>query len=335
MLGAALTLLSAATADAARKPRKRSGATADARRTVAREREFLGARCIVIAEGADSNHVSRTVERAFVEGLRLDRAIGASRDSSELAAVTRAPSQTRVPLSADFCEVLARALEIAEETDGAFDPTVGPLARAWDVRGKGRVPDSDEIAAARSSVGWRRVRLDVPNRTVWFQRDSMALDFGGIGRGFALDRMERTLRAAGIERALIRFGNDALAMSDGAGWMVRVPHPVEPRPLVDLAVRTGAVSTAAAESHDVFDPVRGAPVAGSASVTVVTRSGVRAEALATALLVMGREAAERFAAEHEDIGVLWLEPHHQEVWGWKWNLPSAATTAGASVDWRH
>lgn len=332
----------AAPADAKAKPRP----TADHRSTVARGRLLMGTLCTAIAEGADSGHVSRTLERAFGEIERLDQVLSSWRDDSELAAVNAGPAQTRLPVSPDFCDALSRALALAAETDGAFDPTIEPLIRAWDLRGDGRVPDAIRLNDARSRVGWRRVLLERGGCTVWFQRDSMSLDFGGIGKGLALDRVEGILRGAGIERALVNFGGEVLVMSDAQPWIVRVAHPAERgRPVVDLAARTCAVSTSGQSERGVLvggtwyghvlDPASGFPVPTGGSVTVVTRSATRADALSTALLVRGREACERFAAEHPDVGVLWLEPDGAGVRAWRWNLPGAAAAAGAKVDWRN
>lgn len=331
---------------AAKQSRAKRPSASDHRQNVSRGRLLMGTICTVVAEGADSGHVSRTVERALGEVAKLEQALSSWRDDSELAAVNRGPAQTRIKLSPDFCDVLGRSLALAEETEGAFDPTIEPLNRAWDLRGRGRVPDAVELNGARSRVGWRRVRLDPGMCAVWFQRDSMALDFGGIGKGYALDRVETTLRSAGIERALINFGGEVLAMSDAQSWIVRIAYPQERgRPAVELAVRTAAVSTSGQSERGVrvrgtwyghvLDPARGTPVPTEATVTVVARSATRADALSTALLVMGREAAERYAAEHPDVGVLWLEPDERNVRGWRWNLPAAATSAGASVDWRN
>ena len=331
---------------AAAKSRVKPPATANRRQTVTRGRLLMGTICTVIAEGADSSHVSRAVERSFADVARLEQALSSWRDDSELAAVNRGPSQTRIPLSPDFCDVLGQSLALAEETGGAFDPTIEPLNRAWDLRDQGRTPSGTELNDARSRVGWRRVRLDPTSCAVWFQRDSMALDFGGIGKGYALDRVEKILRAAGVERALINFGGEVMSMSDAQGWIVRIAHPQERgRPAVELAVRTCAVSTSGQSERGVrvgrtwyghvLDPRRGIPVPTEATVTVVARSATRADALATALLVMGREAAERYAAEHPGVGVLWLEPDDRNVRAWKWNLPSTATSPGAQVDWRN
>ena len=85
----------------------------------------------------------------------------------------------------------------------------------------------------------------------------------------------------------------------------------------------------------MIDPASGAPLASEASVTVVTRLAARADALSIALLVIGREGAERFAAEHPDVGVLWLEPDGAGVKAWRWNLPAATEVPGAQVDWRN
>lgn len=341
LLSAAVAALLLAAPALAAKPKARNRAKVPDRRTVARAAEAFGGSLTVVAEGADTAHVARAIARAFAAIADLERAIGAA-DSSELAVVNQGPAQTRLRLSPGLCGALDRALELAQETAGAYDPTVEPLNR---IHAGTTSAAPATVTAARLRVGWRRARLDRADCTLWLQADSMALDLSRLAPGLALERAERELRAAGVERALLRLGADGLAMSDAAAWLARVPHPAtRGLPGVDLALRTAGVATASsgATGEDgtkpVMDPARGEPVRGVASVTVVTRTPTRAAALAAAFLVMGRDAVELWAREHDDAGILWLEPDPgggDGIRAWRWHLPSAAPAAGAEVDWRN
>jgi len=312
--------------------------------TVVRAQHLMGAELVATVEAVDSARAVAALEAGFAEIARLEQVLSAALEGSEAARVNAAGAQVRVPLSKDLHAALARAIELARETDGAFDPTVGPLTRAWDARGEGRAPDADEIADARSRIGWPRLVVEPAGRTLWVQREGMELDLDGLARGWALERAEAVMRPLGVRRAKLDFGAEVLAWADERAFGIGVPHPLERgRPVVGLTLMNGAAATAcgadaarasgARPARLVLDPRRGAPVGGAASVTVAGRSGARADALADALLVLGRDGAERWAREHPGDGVLWLEPEGAGVRAWRWNLPAARALPGAEVRW--
>ena len=330
-------------ATAADKKAKQKGAPRSERVIVARGREMFGVTCTIVADGADSAHVGRAVDIGLDAAAKISRALDLASPESELSRLNAAPAQTRQELSPELFGVLEQAIALAEETDGMFDPTIEPLRRAWGASTDGRPPASELLNEARTKTGWRRVRLEAGSKTAWLQRDGMAIELDDIGRGAALDRVETALREAGVGRALASFGASSLAISDREGWTVKIPHPGDlSRTAASLAVRTCAVSTCGNDGSGAvagprylgaLDPVRGVPVSDTASVTVVTRAGVRAAALAIALLAMGRDAARLYAENHADIGVLWLEPDGANARAWKWNLPPVTAASGVKLDW--
>jgi thiamine biosynthesis lipoprotein len=345
-LGAALLAL-AALANAATAPAKKdkSNSTPRSERVVvARGREMFGVTCTIVADGADSAHVGRAVDVGLDAAEKLSLALDLGSPASELSRLNAAPAQTRVDLSPELFGVLEQAIALAEETDGMFDPTIEPLRRAWGASADGRAPAPELLNEARTKTGWRRVKLEAGSNTAWLQREGMAIELDDIGRGAALDRVESALREAGVGRALASFGASTLAISDRDGWTVKIPHPGDlSRTAASLAVRTCAVSTSGNDGSSAavagprflgaLDPVRGVPVSDTASVTVVTRAGARAAALAIALLAMGRDAALQYAGTHPDVGVLWLEPDGASVRAWKSNLPPVTAESGVRLDW--
>ncbi len=319
---------------------------------VERARYLMGTLCHAVAVHRDSGPAGEALGRALDEVARLERVMSSWREGSELARLNAAAGAP-FSCSADLFAVLDSARALAEATGGAFDPTVEPLSRAWDMRGAGRVPSEPELGRARALVGWSRLRLEPP-RTARLDGPGAGLDLGGIGKGFALDRAAEVLRAAGVERALLNFGGEVLALGtavrgypqgDNSGkWTVSVAHPADRlRPVVRLEVRDAAVSTSAQSERGfvvrgqryghVLDPRTGRPVATRASVTVVAPSGTRADALSTALLVRGREEAAAWCRGHPADGVLWLEPAGDAVRAWAWNVGTATAAAGARVIW--
>jgi thiamine biosynthesis lipoprotein len=336
-------LVPAAIEAGAKRPRERPRASDFQRAT--RARELWAGPCRAIAEGGDSVAAGVALDAALDAMARLGKVLAHDQAGSELERLNATAFENRVRCSPDLWSALVQAIEVARETDGAFDPTLASLGRAWDLRGDGRRPSIDELREALAATGWRSVQLEPGLHTARFPRPDLGIDLGAMARGVALDRAVDTLRARGVRRALVGVGGDAAAVADeGGAWAVPVGDPAGPgRAAVWLTVRRGAVATVStlAEAFTVngvrysrwLDPGTGAPVPVEASVTVVTRSAARARGVAAALLVLGRERAMRFVESRPELGVLWLEPDGSTVRAWRWNLPMAKADPRAVVRW--
>lgn len=285
----------------------------------------------------DTVRASAALDLAFAEAERLAGVFTPAEGSSELARLNRTAAESRFPCSADLYAALEAATALAEETDGACDPTSGPLLRAWDRRGGTRAPDAQDLAAARRLTGWRLLTLEPGNRTARFIRPGMEVALGAVARGFVLERAAGLLRERGIARARLELGGDVLAFTTHDAWSATVPGPAgDGEVVMTLTVSNGAVATARSGREGlarVLDPRTGQLPLGEASVTVVGRSVLRVRALAEALLVQGRDDAERYARAHPEVGVLWLEPLGGGLRAWAWNLGSIATEPGVRVEW--
>jgi thiamine biosynthesis lipoprotein len=316
----------------------------DVRTTVQRMRVLMGTPCTIVAEGLDSVWTKASIDSALEIMGELDGMMSLWHDGGELSALDSAQAEIRTPVSPRLYAVIESALRIAEETDGAFDPTIEPLTRAWDLRGPGRVPDPLELSDARHSVGWQNVQIEPSMRTVRFRRDHMGLDLDGIAKGYALDLAIGFLRTRRLSRVLIDFGSDLECFTDGEAWTIDIGDPDDRnQPAVRLVTRTAGISTSglsarfftSAGGHEdrVIDPRSGHPIERLASVTVVAPTGTRSDALATAFLVMGRERIPEFLQTHADLGVLWLEREGHSLRAWRWNLPTASAAPNVRVDW--
>ncbi len=264
-----------------------------------RFRVVLYARSRAEAEGAARAALARVAE--------LDRTLSDYDPESELSLLGRrsdsGPFDAPVAISDDLARVLDVALEVASLTDGAFDPTIGPLTRLWRrARRQGEPPAAERIAAARAAVDWRAVERTPEG--VRLTRRGMRLDLGGVAKGFAADEALALLARRGIDRALVDAGGD---VSVGApppgerGWTVAVrafEREVEDEPL-RLSLSRASVATSGdvfrwfefdgvRRSH-VIDPRRGLGLERRIAATVIAPSGAYADALASALCVLGPE----------------------------------------------
>lgn len=231
---------------------------------------------------------------------------------SDLSRFNRASAGTVQALPEAFYDVLSAALDLAADTEGAYDPTAGPLVNLWgfgpdDTRGE--VPTPARLAQARSRVGWRRLALDRNTRTA-VQPGGLYLDLSSIAKGFGVDQVARYLRTQGVAAFLVEVGGELRAHGrkpDGTAWRVAVESPGDEGDtalaltLDDLSIATSGdyrqyVDRDGRRYSHTVDPRSGEPVSHRlASVTVLHADCMQADALATALTVLGPEAGLAYA----------------------------------------
>jgi thiamine biosynthesis lipoprotein len=238
------------------------------------------------------------------------------RPKSEVRLLERRPREW-VRVSEPLFSVLARAVEVASATDGAFDPTVGPLVALWrEARRLGRLPTPVQLDSARALVGWRRLALDSGHRRVRLAKRGMRIDLGGIAKGYAVQQAVFTLRDRGITSALVEAGGDiavTAAPPGETGWHIDAPHAdsairARAATLTNAAISTSGPSVQFVEiggrrySH-VVDPRTGLGLTSSAHATVIATDGALADALSTALSVLGADAVGRLSARYAGVMV--------------------------------
>lgn len=233
---------------------------------------------------------------------------------SDLSRYNRAAPGGWTALPPAFAQVLRAALEIAEQTDGAFDPTLGALVDLWGFGPRpfsGAPPESRDLARARETAGWRRIVLDGDSL---FQPGGLRLDLNGIAKGFAVDQVAAALDRAGVRSYLVEVGGELRgtgAKPDGQPWWVELERPPTANDGLRTLVALHGLSVATSGDYRRFfehdgrryahtlDPATAAPVAHpTVSVTVLDASCLRADAYATALTVMAPDAALAFATAH-------------------------------------
>lgn len=228
------------------------GAAPSQERRAERVRWVMGTLCELDAPGAPDADVSA----AFAEIERWDRILSTYKKESDVSVLNRAAGSGPAKVSADLYAAVAEALRMARETGGAFDPT-------------------------KSAGGWTKVRLDAAAGTVDLPA-GMALDFGGIGKGRALDQAAAALKAAGVTRARFNFGGQVLALGQ---WSVAIPGQAELVTLTDASV---SVSGDSEQPGHIVSPFDGRPVRRPGAVAAVLPSAAEADAWSTALFVLGK-----------------------------------------------
>lgn len=226
-------------------------------------------------------------------------------------------------LPTDFMKVLHTGLELARITTGAYDPTLGELSNMWGFgpqqRKPGDIPPQPHLLAqALHRSGWHKIRLDQNSQAIW-QPGGLQLDFSSIAKGYAVDCLADVLKELGQTDFLVEIGGELKARgktAHGRPWAIQVEPPVAvpagpglPVHLNDMAIATSGNYRRVLPGHEArywhtLDPGTGAPVTHKlASVSVLHRECMLADALATALLVMGSRHGYEFAAKHNIAAV--------------------------------
>jgi thiamine biosynthesis lipoprotein len=252
--------------------------------------------------------------RGFDRIAMLDRMMSDYRPDSELRRLEERPGEW-VGVSAELFDVLARSAAISAASEGAFDPTIGPVVGLWRrARETARLPDPAELEHARTFVGWRFVELDSRRLAVRLAKSGVRLDLGGIAKGYILEAALRTLRDNGVPRALVAGGGDIVAGDPppgASGWRVDVPgaspeFAARASALIRAALATSGpaaqfvVIDGTRYSH-IVDPRTGVGVTHPFVVHVIARDGVTADALATALGVLGPDDARALLARFPGV----------------------------------
>jgi thiamine biosynthesis lipoprotein len=255
---------------------------------------------------APEESVARRAARAGFDRIAgLEDVFSDYRSGSELRQLgRRAGLNGWTPVSQPLFLVLRVARTVAAASDGAFDPTIGPLVALWrSSRQSGRLPAAPALDSARALVGWRQLELDTTGAAVRLRRTGLNLDLGGVAKGYILGEALAELRRQGITGALIEAGGDIMAGDPPpgrAGWDIAV-EGADPGLLANTAIATSGTGEQFVEIDGVryahiVDPRTGLGLTTPRQATVIGPDPATADALATALVVLGPAAVDRLLA---------------------------------------
>ena len=245
----------------------------------------------------------------------LDALWSSTREGSDIARLNSGAGES-VALAPETMRLLRMSEEVREETKGALDVTLAPLLQLWGFTGGvHRVPTAEEIEAARALTGAGKLKLDEAAGTARLEKGS-SVELGAVAKGYAGELVAAELKSRGVRSAILDLGGNIEvigAREGGAPWRIGLRNPFGGALLGTVAVTDAAVVTSAIDQRfftdeegnrywHILDPATGKPAAsGLASATVVAKSGGRADALSTALFIMGAERAAAFWRERQDF----------------------------------
>ena len=266
-----------------------------------------------------------TLERD-IEGVltAVNAQMSTYRPDSELSGFNAAPSASWCRVSADTLAVVEEALRVSRLSGGAFDPTIGPLVDLWGFGpGGGRrgMPSGASIGETLERVGYRNIRVRIGPRALGKNREGVRIDLSGIGKGFGVDKVAEHLERLGVEYYLVEIGGELRGRGynpRGEIWRVGIERPPAAQGAARRVVRLGGQAVATSGDYRIFfehggaryshiiDPRDGRPVGhGLVSVTVIAPTTMQADALSTALMVLGPRAGADLA-RREQIAALFI-----------------------------
>jgi thiamine biosynthesis lipoprotein len=253
---------------------------------------------------------SKSAAEAIFDEIKRIEDLTSFHKPSDLTKVNSHAGQGSFKPEPELFKLIAKSIEFAEKSHGAFDPTIGPVCNLWQFSGGGepRLPEKAEIVGALTKVGWRMVKIDPGAGTVRLPEPGMALDLGGIAKGYALDRAAAVIKKLGVTSALVNLGGDVLAIGErapGKPWRVGVQDPRDPKGIVAVAAVKDKVVVTSGDYerffiqnnkryHHLLDPSTGYPADKLQSVTLLAPDGTTAEAVSVSVFVMGAQQGLKY-----------------------------------------
>lgn len=295
--------------------------------------DAMGSTYTIVAYHHDRKVLEAAVDEAFEEVRRLDDLLSNYKSRSEWSKMNREAAEQAVRVDPELFDLLADCVNYSRRTEGAFDISVGPLVKVWGFyKGTGRLPHRAEIRGALTRVGYQNITLDSQEKTVRFAKSGMELDPGGIGKGYAVDRVVEILRKKGINSALVSAGGSSIygigsPPGESNGWKVKIRHPkIRDQYVAELRLNNSSMSTSGTSekffvsggktySH-IFDPRTGYPAVGMLSVSVTAPRTLDTEAWTKPLFILGRQWASThlpkdfkafFCEDKPDTPCAWLQ----------------------------
>jgi thiamine biosynthesis lipoprotein len=293
--------------------------------------DAMGSTYTIALYGSDRVKMEAAADAAFDEVRRLDELLSNYQPGSQWSEVNRDAAARPVKVSPELFQLLVACVGYSRESEGAFDITVGPLMKVWGFyKGTGHLPHKPEIAAALAKVGYRHMRLDAAAQTVRFDRPGVEMDPGGVGKGYAVDRMVEVLRKNGVRTALVA-GSGSSVYGMGAppdeprGWPVKIKDPWDQRKtLEEVWLKDSSMSTSGSYEKffraegkvyaHIMDPRTGYPAQGSVAVSVIAPHTLDSEVWAKPYFVNGRQWSTKHRPK--DFRVFFCEDRMEKPCAW-------------------
>jgi len=304
-----------------------------------RTEAIMGTRCYVELWADDPLKGNDAIDAVMAELRRIDDLMSHYKPESELSAINQHANERPVQVDKELFDLIATSIEYSKLTRGTFDITYASVGYMYNYPEHIR-PNEAQIAAALPESNYRHIHLDAAAQTVFFDHEGVRIDFGGIGKGYAVDRGIAVLQRLGVTRAMVNAGGDSRIIGDrfGKPWLIGIRDPDDRNrtilkiPLTDTAFSTSGdyerfFDEGGVRYHHILDPRTGKSPHVVRSVTIIGPYATRTDALTKSVFVMGVKEGIAFINTLPDIDVVAITPD-RKVWYSK-GLENPATVPGA------
>lgn len=286
-------------------------------------RDLVGTTVSVRLWQDDAARAAQSIEAVFVEIERIDQLMNAEIESSGVARINREAADSAVETDSELFDLIVRALDISRLTRGAFDITFASVGQHYDYA-EGRRPNTETLQRELGVSGYQLVRTKTRKRTIRFLKPGVRISLGGIVRGYAVERGVEILLERNIQHAIVTAGGDSKLLGDNLGepWVVGIRDPRDDKKdATSLRIQDEAISTSGdygryfiedgQRFHHIIEPATGLPARGVHSATVIGPDAVIADALSTAVFIMGVEDGIALLEALPDYGGLLIDAEGQ------------------------
>lgn len=290
-----------------------------------RDAPIMGTRCDVELWTEDRVKGEAAISAVFDELRRIDNEFSTYKPDSEVSRVNAGAAQAPMRISEELFDLIATSIEYSQLTRGTFDITYASVGYMYSYPDRVRPTDA-QIAAALPESNYRHIHLDKAAHTVFFDHAGVRIDFGGIGKGYAVDRGIAVLQRLGVTRAMVNAGGDSRIIGDrfGKPWIIGIRDPDDRNrtilkiPLADTAFSTSGdyerfFDEGGVRYHHILDPQTGRSPHKVRSVTIIGPNATRTDALTKSVFVMGVPAGLDFIDTLPDIDAVAITPD-RKVW---------------------
>jgi thiamine biosynthesis lipoprotein len=268
------------------------------------------------------------IDLAIKEIRRIEKLVSSWDESSPVSIINKNAGIAPVKVDKELFDLISRSTKISNLTDGAFDITFSSIEKIWRFDGTmEKLPTEEALKNSIRLIDYNRILLYEPDTTVFLKDEGMKIGFGGIGKGYAANRVRDLLKNSGVKGGVVNAGGDLVAWGARPGgelWKVGITDPSDANRIAawfnvtDMAVITSGdyeefIVVEGRKYAHIIDPKTGWPARGLKSVTVICSNAELADALATALFVMGREAGLDLVNQLNSIECLIVDDNNH-IW---------------------
>lgn len=287
---------------------------------------LMGSRFEITAEAQDKFNAYSAINAAIEEIKRIEFMLSEYQDSSQVSKINRMAGVSPVKVSQELFDLVRRCIKISELTDGAFDITWATAANIWHFDGSMTVvPDQNSIEKIKNIIGYQNIILNFEDTTVFLQYEGMKIGFGAIGKGYAAANARKVMEEMNIENGVVIAGGDLVTWgtpSNSDEWKIGIANPENPNEAIawlnvtEMAVVTSGnyekfVIIDGVRYTHIIDPRSCMPVRGLRSATIICSNAELADALATAVFVMGVEAGLNLINQLKGIECLLIDEENK------------------------